>query len=256
MARLVAPAAPPLARFAPKNFQNWSGVIAFGPVPMKTALNLSLKEKLTFVQLTCLALVGRLPASLVGKREALIEKKGAKASGAACGKAEREKEGRSNGGAHVDLSREKSRWQLWLAFLGVVAVLASATVALPPSHPVLLHTLFWPSLALSLSYPVTRISNPEERDLSPKAKATNRILLPLFFANFAGVVCARSLHVQFCSWCFCPRHSHRPALQLRGGGGDLPLLCPRGVPLQPGEELHLHLPYPSAPTSVQQHTHR
>ena len=170
MARLVAPAAPPLARFAPKNFQNWSGVIAFGPVPMKTALNLSLKEKLTFVQLTCLALVGRLPASLVGKREALIEKKGAKASGAACGKAEREKEGRSNGGAHVDLSREKSRWQLWLAFLGVVAVLASATVALPPSHPVLLHTLFWPSLALSLSYPVTRISNPEGERLVTKSK--------------------------------------------------------------------------------------
>ena len=26
MARLVAPAAPPLARFAAKNFQNWSGV--------------------------------------------------------------------------------------------------------------------------------------------------------------------------------------------------------------------------------------
>ena len=47
MARLVAPAAPPLAKFAPKNFQNWSGVIAFGPVPMNNALNLSLKAKLS-----------------------------------------------------------------------------------------------------------------------------------------------------------------------------------------------------------------
>ena len=111
MARLVAPAAPPLARFAPKNFQNWSGVIAFGPVPMKTALNLSLKEKLTFVQLTCLALVGRLPASLVEKREALIEKKGAKASGAACGKAEREKEGRSNGGSFKGKSDDIVGWE-------------------------------------------------------------------------------------------------------------------------------------------------
>ena len=47
MARLVAPAAPPLAKFAPKNFQNWSGVIAFGPDPMNNALNLSLKAKLS-----------------------------------------------------------------------------------------------------------------------------------------------------------------------------------------------------------------
>merc|ERR1719266_912560 len=42
----------------------------------------------------------------------------------------------------------------------------------------------------------------EKRALSPEAKATNRILLPLFFANFVGVVCARSLHVQFYSWYF------------------------------------------------------
>ena len=48
--------------------------------------------------------------------------------------------------------------------------LASAIVALPPLHPVLLHTLFWPSLALSLSYPVTRISNPEGERLVTKSK--------------------------------------------------------------------------------------
>merc|ERR550532_805013 len=178
-------------------------------------------DKLTLVQLTCLALVGRLPACLLGKREALVEKKEAKESGAACSKAEREKEGRSKSGSFKgkadDIVGWESSWQLWVAFLGVVAVLASAIVALPPLHPLLLHTLFWPSLALLLSYPVILISNllnfqvfklceEEKRAFSPKAKATNRILLPLFFANFAGVVCARSLHAQFYSWYFYSLH--------------------------------------------------
>ena len=57
-------------------------------------------DKLTLVQLTCLALVGRLPACLLGKREAClgqVEKREAKESGAACSKAE--KEGRSKGGS-------------------------------------------------------------------------------------------------------------------------------------------------------------
>ena len=68
-------------------------------------------EKLNLVQLTCLALVGRLPACLLGKREALVEKKEAKESGAACGKAEREKEGRSNGGSFKGKADDVVGWE-------------------------------------------------------------------------------------------------------------------------------------------------
>jgi len=139
----------------------------------------------------------------------------------ASSKVETEKEGRSKSESVKekadDIVEWESSWQLWLACLGVVALLASAILALPPLHPLLLHTLFWPSMALLLSYPIIMISNlvnfqvfkqceEEERALSPEAKATNRILLPLFFANFVGVVCARSLHVQFYSWYFYSLH--------------------------------------------------
>ena len=67
------------------------------------------KEKVD--KLTCLALVGRLPACLLGKREALVEKKEAKESGAACGKAEREKEGRSKGGSFKGKADDGVGWE-------------------------------------------------------------------------------------------------------------------------------------------------
>ena len=41
--------------------------------------------------------------------------------------------------------------------------------------------------------------NPQQK-FSNISQAANRLLLPLFFANFVGVVCARSLHAQFYSW--------------------------------------------------------
>ena len=68
-------------------------------------------DKLTLVQLTCLALVGRLPACLLGKREALVEKKEAKESGAACSKAEREEEGRSKGGSFKGKADDVVGWE-------------------------------------------------------------------------------------------------------------------------------------------------
>merc|ERR1719234_2346303 len=78
--------------------------------------NKEIAENPTFVQLV----------SLVGNKERAMKESSEKAD---------------------DLDECKLSWQLWLACLGVVALLVLASLALPPLHPVLLHTLFWPSLA-------------------------------------------------------------------------------------------------------------
>ena len=111
---------------------------------------------------------------------------------------------------HLPSPRWIIRWRTHLTLAGI-ATMVPALMSLPPFHPVLVHGLFWPSLAIILTYPAITVANLFEsrvfvpiegrEKLSPAARATNDFLLPFFAANFFGVVCAKSVHVQFYSWC-------------------------------------------------------
>ena len=102
------------------------------------------------------------------------------------------------------------RWRTHLTLAGI-ATMVPALMSLPPFHPVLVHGLFWPSLAIILTYPAITVANLFESKvfvpmegkerMSAASRATNNFLLPFFAANFFGVVCAKSVHVQFYSWC-------------------------------------------------------
>ena len=110
---------------------------------------------------------------------------------------------------HLPSPRWMIRWRTHLTLAGI-ATMVPALLSLPPFHPVLVHGLFWPSLAIILTYPAITIANlfeskvfvPMEglEKISAVGRATNNFLLPFFAANFFGVVCAKSIHVQFYSW--------------------------------------------------------
>ena len=111
---------------------------------------------------------------------------------------------------HLPSPRWMIRWRTHLTLAGI-ATMVPALVSLPPFHPVLVHGLFWPSLAIILTYPAITIANlfeskvfvpmPGDERMSAAGRATNKFLLPFFAANFFGVVCAKSIHIQFYSWC-------------------------------------------------------
>ena len=109
------------------------------------------------------------------------------------------------------------RWQShFLVFL--VSLALKLLLSLPPFHPLLIHLLFWPSAALVLALPAgAAAANLLDRKLlaptqhqdttvSDSARHTNAVLLPLFMSNFIGIVCSRSVHVQFYSWYFYSLH--------------------------------------------------
>ena len=111
---------------------------------------------------------------------------------------------------HLPSPRWMIRWRTHLTLAGITTM-GPVLISLPPFHPVLVHGLFWPSLAIILTYPVITIANLFESKvfvpmdggerISAIGRATNNFLLPFFAANFFGVVCAKSIHVQFYSWC-------------------------------------------------------
>ena len=103
-----------------------------------------------------------------------------------------------------------------LTLAGVVVFLAPL-LSLPPFHPILVHLLFWPSLAIVLTLPTITLANirniqifrkkqQKEMSISPAARRVNSFLLPFFLCNLVGVVCSRSVHVQFYSWYFYSLH--------------------------------------------------
>ena len=110
---------------------------------------------------------------------------------------------------HLPSPRWMINWRTHLT-LAAIATMVPALMSLPPFHPVLVHGLFWPSLAIILTYPAITVANIFEskvfsplltmEGLSSSGRATNNILLPFFAANFFGIVCAKSVHIQFYSW--------------------------------------------------------
>ena len=118
---------------------------------------------------------------------------------------------------HLPSPRWMIRWRTHLTLAGI-ATMVPALISLPPFHPVLVHGLFWPSLAIILTSPAITVANIFESKvfvpmeggerMSAAGRATNNFLFPFFAANFFGVVCAKSIHIQFYSWCasfsLCP----------------------------------------------------
>jgi len=104
------------------------------------------------------------------------------------------------------------KWTAQLV-IGVAAMVVPGILSLPPFHPLLVHILFWPTLALTLVLPIyvflrtvkskqlLSVEPPSQAKSSEALKA-EAILYPMFLCNFIGLACCRSVHIQFYSWYF------------------------------------------------------